>query len=291
MRVKLEGCGVGAGSARLWEGKPWQQYPLAPGAPGCEGWGTVDAVGADVRSYRIGDRVGFLSSHAFAHYDLVTPSDAIHLPDGLAGMPFPAAPLGAAVNIFRRSALNKGDCVAVIGVGFIGAILIQLALLCEVKVIAITRRAFGRKLASAMGAAHCIPFVENGEVIERVKALTDNKLCDVVIEATGVASGLDLAGELTRERGRLVIAGYHQDSPRQINMQLWNWRGLDVINAHERDAQVINEEMCEAAAAVDHGLIQPAPLYTHRIPFKRLNEALKITTARPDGFLKVLIDF
>ena len=38
--------------------------------------------------------------------------------------------------------------------------------------------------------------------------------------------------ELTRVRGRLVVAGYHQDGPRQVDMQLWNWRGLDVINAH-----------------------------------------------------------
>jgi len=54
-----------------------------------------------------------------------------------------------------------------------------------------------------------------------------------VIEAAGQQWPLDLATELTRERGRLIIAGYHQDGPRQINMQLWNWRGLDVINAHE----------------------------------------------------------
>ena len=59
-----------------------------------------------------------------------------------------------------------------------------------------------------------------------------------MIEAVGKQWPLDLAAELTREGGRLVIAGYHQDGPRQVNMQLWNWRGFDVANAHERDPQV-----------------------------------------------------
>ena len=65
--------------------------------------------------------------------------------------------------------------------------------------------------------------------------LTGGRFCDVVIEAVGKQWPLDLAAELAGERGRLIIAGYHQDGLRQVNMQLWNWRGLDVINAHQRD--------------------------------------------------------
>jgi hypothetical protein len=57
------------------------------------------------------------------------------------------------------------------------------------------------------------------------------------------AVAADLAGELCAERGRLVIAGYHQDGMRQVNVQLWNWRGIDVINAHERDPQAYVDGM------------------------------------------------
>ena len=81
-----------------------------------------------------------------------------------------------------------------------------------------------------------------------MKELTDGRWCERVIEAVGLQWPLDLAGELTGERGRLVIAGYHQDGPRQVNMQLWNWRGIDVINAHERDPQRYVDGM---RAAVD----------------------------------------
>ena len=46
-------------------------------------------------------------------------------------------------------------------------------------------------------------------------------------------------------------------------MQLWNWRGLDVINAHERDPEVYVEGMREAVEAVAAGRLDPSPLYTH----------------------------
>jgi threonine dehydrogenase-like Zn-dependent dehydrogenase len=111
----------------------------------------------------------------------------------------------------------------------------------------------------------------------------------VVIEAVGKSWPLDLSAELTRERGRLVIAGYHQDGPRQINMQLWNWRGLDVINAHERDTAVYIDGIRAAVQAVVEGRLTPASLYTHVFPLDKLDQALDMTRDRPDGFMKALV--
>ena len=100
---------------------------------------------------------------------------------------------------------------------------------------------------------------------------------------------MDLAAELTRERGRLVIAGYHQDAPRQINMQLWNWRGLDVVNAHERDPQVYLDGMRAAVDLVASGQLDPRPLYTHVVSLEQLGQAFTLMRARPDGFFKALV--
>jgi threonine dehydrogenase-like Zn-dependent dehydrogenase len=72
-------------------------------------------------------------------------------------------------------------------------------------------------------------------------------------------------------------------------MQLWNWRGLDVINAHERDPRAYLEGMRAAVHAVASGLLDPSPLYTHRFPLDRLASALEATRKRPDGFLKALV--
>lgn len=142
-----------------------------------------------------------------------------------------------------------------------------------------------------MGAAETIPMDDHWRIIERVKTLTGGKFCDRVIEAVGKQWPLDLAGELTKERGRLIIAGYHQDGPRQINMQLWNWRGLDVINAHERDPAIYIKGIRDAIEAVRQGRIDPQPLYTHIYPLERLDDALNSTRDRPDGFLKALVQY
>ena len=72
-------------------------------------------------------------------------------------------------------------------------------------------------------------------------------------------------------------------------MQLWNWRGLDVVNAHERDPQVYLDGMKAAVRAVASGELDPRPLYTHILPLARLPEAFALMRARPDGFLKALV--
>jgi threonine dehydrogenase-like Zn-dependent dehydrogenase len=110
-----------------------------------------------------------------------------------------------------------------------------------------------------------------------------------VIEAVGYQWPLDLAAELTRESGRLVIAGYHQDGPRQVNMQLWNWRAFDIVNAHERNMAVNLQGIRAAAEAVAGGVLDPSPLYTHRVGLDGLADALNGLSDRPDGFLKALV--
>jgi threonine dehydrogenase-like Zn-dependent dehydrogenase len=72
-------------------------------------------------------------------------------------------------------------------------------------------------------------------------------------------------------------------------MQLWNWRGIDVVNAHERDPAIYIQGMREAVAAVMAGELDPEPLYTHSFPLVRLDEALDATRDRPDGFMKALV--
>ena len=74
-------------------------------------------------------------------------------------------------------------------------------------------------------------------------------------------------------------------------MQLWNWRGFDVINAHERDPEVVRRGVREAIDAVASGRLDPFPLFSHRFPLAALNDALDATRDRPEGFLKALVTF
>jgi threonine dehydrogenase-like Zn-dependent dehydrogenase len=76
---------------------------------------------------------------------------------------------------------------------------------------------------------------------------------------------------------------------REVNLQFWNWRGLDVINAHERDPAIYVEGIRRAIQAVASGVIDPAPLYTHFLPLHDLGSALDVTRDRPEGFTKALV--
>ena len=289
VRVQIEGCGVCASNLELWLGKPWFKYPVEPGAPGHEAWGRIEAVGKGVSELAVGERVALLSSHAFAEYDLAKSDEVVRLPAALDGEPVPAEPLGCAVNIFKRANIARGKTVAIVGVGFLGLLVTQLAANAGARVIALSHRRSSLKLASEFGASVTIEIHDKQQASNHVAELTDGRGCECVIEAAGKQESLDLASELTSERGRLVIAGYHQDGPRQVNMQLWNWRGLDVINAHERDPQVYLAGMRDAIAVVEAGVIDPRPLYTHTFKLADLPTAFAALERSPEGFVKALI--
>lgn len=289
VRVRIEGCGLCASNMPVWEGRNWFNYPRAAGAPGHEAWGRVDAVGSEVRNFLVGDHVTMLSYHAFAEYDVARSDEVAPLPDSLIGKPFPGEALACAMNIFRRAEIEPEQNVAIIGVGFLGALLTQLASRAGARVIAISRRPYALDVARDAGAAETVPMKNHLRIIEEVIEMTSGEGCDRVIEAVGEQWPLDLATEVTRERGRLIISGYHQDGPRQVNMQLWNWRGLDVINAHERDPRVYVAGMREAINAVAKGQLNPAPLYTHTFKLDQIDQAMEMMRDRPDGFLKAVI--
>lgn len=289
VRVRLEGCGVCASNVEPYEGQPWSSFPGEAGGLGHEGWGVIDAVGAGVDGLAAGDRVALLAGHSFAQYDVARADAVVKLPESLAGNPFPGEPLGCAMNIFRRSDIRAGQTVAIIGIGFLGAVLTRLATDAGARVIAISRRRSSLDLARAYGAAETVVMDDHWRIIEDVKRIAGEAVCERVIEAVGKQWPLDLAGELVGFGGKLIVAGYHQDGPRQVNMQGWNWKGIDVINAHERDPAVNLAGLREAVEAVASGRIDPAPLYTHRYALSDVGAAIEATRDKPDGFVKALV--
>ncbi|HEX2494256.1 MAG TPA: zinc-binding dehydrogenase [Steroidobacter sp.] len=289
VRVRLEGCGVCASNLPVWEGRPWFQYPVAAGSPGHEGWGVVDAVGEGVEDLEPGERVALLSGNAYAEYDVAPREAVVRLPRELSGWPFPGEPLGCAMNILERSDLRPGHSVAIVGAGFLGVLLTQLAVKAGAHVVVISRRKFALVQAEKMGAVCALQSDDEAATRERALKLTEGRGYDRVIEAAGLQSTLDLASALAAEYGRLVIAGYHQDGLRQVNMQQWNWRALDVVNAHERSMARYVSGMQRAVDAVLHGRMDPFPLLTHQVTLDSLDEGFKLTRARPDGFMKAFV--
>ncbi|MDX5348338.1 MAG: zinc-binding dehydrogenase, partial [Hymenobacteraceae bacterium] len=196
VRIKIEGCGLCASSLPVWEGRDWFNYPQEAGAPGHEAWGTIDAVGEEVSGLQIGDRVACLSYHGYAEYDLADAENVVKLPESLKNQPFPGEPLGCAINIFKRSDIQKGQTVAILGIGFLGALLVQLAKAAGARVIAVSQRDYSLEVAKECGADETIKMDDHWRIIEDVKKLTEEKFCERVIECTGKEWPLNLAGEL-----------------------------------------------------------------------------------------------
>ena len=287
--VQLEGCGVCASNLPVWSGRPWFRYPLGPGAPGHEGWGEVVSTGESVTDIAVGERVALLSGRAYAEYDLADASSVVRIPASLASRPVPGEPLACAMNIFRRSDIQPGQRVAIVGVGFIGAVLIQLAVRAGAQVVAIVRRSYAGEVARRCGASEAIATADVHSAIGAAREVAAGGY-PRVIEAAGEQATLDIASALVAEGGRLIIAGYHQDGPRQVDMQQWNWRGIDVVNAHERDPAVAVRGLREAMVALDERRIDLSGLITHRYPIGALAKAFAALRTRPDGFLKAVVE-
>jgi threonine dehydrogenase-like Zn-dependent dehydrogenase len=289
--LKVRGCGVCGSDMGPWKGLQGLSYPLQSGAPGHEVFGTVEAVGPEVSGLAVGDPVTALCYRAYAEYDVARAADVVPLPPKLVDRVVLGEPVACAVNVARRAGVQEGDVVVLLGTGFLGALLLQLLRTPgspqPSRVITISRRPLSPDLAERLEVDECLTYED--DVHGRIRGVTGGRLADVVIEATGAQRPLDLGAELTRVRGRLIIAGYHQDGLRTVNVQLWNWQGLDVINAHERDPEIYRRGMEEGVALLAAGGLDLAPLITHTFPLSEINQAFGTAEARPEGFLKSVV--
>jgi threonine dehydrogenase-like Zn-dependent dehydrogenase len=202
-----------------------------------------------------GRRVAVLAFRGFAEWDVARTDELVELPPELDGVPFPGEAVACAVNVVHRAAVTAGDRVAVVGLGFLGSTVARLL----------------------------------GEVTEVRRGDAVDGEFDVVVEAAGTQAALDTASGLVAPGGRLVVAGFHQDGPRTIDLQSWNWRGIDVVNAHERDPQVVVRGLREAVELARTGVLDVDGLVTHRLPLDRLDEAFELARTRPAGFLKAVV--
>lgn len=262
------------------------EFPLLMGH---EVSGLIDALGAGVGGVAIGQHVTALTHHGFAEYTLARAANVLPLPDALPLDLALGEPIACASNAARRAGVTLGDTVALVGAGFMGALLLQFLLrLGAAQVIVLDPRASMRNLAARLGA-DIILDPSDGDPVAAVLQHTGGAGADVVVEATGAQAGLDLATALTRTRGRLIIYGYHQGDARTVEMQLWNLRGLDVVNAHHRDDDEYLAGMRAGLAMLTHNKLDMRALVTHRFRLEDVGEAFALAEQRPEGFVKAVV--
>jgi D-arabinose 1-dehydrogenase-like Zn-dependent alcohol dehydrogenase len=215
-------------------------------------WGDVAALGDGVRGLQVGQTATGMAQNGYAEYVVTQAEDLLPLAERQE--PLLGEPLACAANIVRRAAVQPEDALAVVGFSYLTALVVQL-MRPRHPWIAISRRPDSRDLALELGASATYPF-------DAVPSACWDSF-PVVIEGAGVQQTLDYAGWLVAYGGRLVIAGYHADGPRTVNLQTWNWKGIDVVNAHERQPEVYRRGLLAGLEAVAQHQLQLSRLVTH----------------------------
>ena len=238
----------------------------------------VIACGAGV-SLSVGLWVTGRIGGSYAQRVLADADDLVALPAGTDPATALGEPIGCVVDGLDRTAVRPGDHIAVIGAGFMGRIAIQLLVHSwSAAVVAIDTREEAQRGALADGA-------DTAFGPDRARGGS----FDVVVEASGTQPGLDLATALVREHGVLSVLGYHQ-SARTVDMTAWNYKALDVVNAHVRDRARLRESTRRGLELVTAGRLDIARLITHRFPLDGIDDAFKDLRDKPYGFVKAVID-
>lgn len=176
---------------------------------GYSGAGVIVDKHPSVKDLEIGERVAY-GGEGTGHGEtiLVGRNLAARVPDNVAFEHACFATLGSiAMNAVRIAGIGLGDSVVVIGLGLVGQLTAQLVRLQGGVVIATDLKTDRVELARALGADHALP--GGASVREAVSALTGGRGADCVIIAAAAKSSApcQLALDLCRDRGRIVVVG------------------------------------------------------------------------------------
>ena len=184
-------------------------YPVEyPFTPGSEGAGVVSAVGENVSSVSVGQRVATSeATRTYAEYFVVDAAKAMPVPDEMSVHDAAALPLqGLTAHYLVRSTFElKPEHTAVITAasGGVGGLAIQLMKRIGATVIALTSTEEKVETARQLGADHVLGY-EN--FAEQVRELTDGRGADVVYDSVGKTT-FDESLKATRVRGTVVLFG------------------------------------------------------------------------------------
>lgn len=204
-------------------------YPVAlPATPGGEGAGEVVAVGPEVKTLRVGDRVASVAfSGSYAEEALVSEERAVKVPEGLDSRQAAAAMLqGMTAHYLVYSAfpLKAGQsCLIHAAAGGVGLLLLQLAKRCGAHVFGTVSTEEKARLATEAGADQVILYTKVDFEAE-VKRATEGKGVNVVYDSVG-ATTFDKSLNCLAPLGMLVLFGQSSGVVPPFNLSLLAQRG------------------------------------------------------------------
>jgi len=275
-----------------------------PHVPGHELAGTVEAVGKNVRNFKVGDRVtvpfvcgcgtcgqcisgnhqvcdhqsqpGFTHWGSFAQYVALDYADTnlVKIPQGISDVT--AAILGCRFitsyrAIVAQGKVTGGQFVAIHGCGGVGLSAIMIANALGAQVIAVDINTQNLAIAKELGAFATINAKTNPDVVSQIRDLT-NGGAQVSIDALGSAQTCFNSVANLRKRGKHIqvglMTGDHQHAKVPMDQVLAN--ELEILGSHGMQAYKY-PEMLEM---IKHGKLQPEKLIEKTISLQDATKAL-----------------
>lgn len=272
--------------------------------------GRVIAAGAAVQHFDVGGRVACAGAGIANHaeYNAVPELLAAAVPEGVSPEAAAYATVGAiALQGIRNAEVRVGECAAVIGLGLLGQLAVQLLRAAGCRVVGLDPVEERRRLASQHGAELVLSPASGAAA---VREFTRGLGADAVIITAATASNapIELAAELARDRARVVMVGvtgmniprkpYYEKEltftvsrsygPGRYDPQ-YEQHGRDYPPGYVRWTQGRNlQAFLDLAAS---GAIRPEALTTHRFPIDRAGEAFELILKGNEPYLGVLLTY
>lgn len=213
----------------------------------------------------------------FAH-----PSEMLYkIPDNIPWEQAPVAePLTIALHAIHRTKVIAGEHVVIIGAGTIGI----LTALCVIayNAIPILMDIVDERLmfANNLGIKHTINALDK-DAIEKIKKITEGRMAEVVMEASGSNAAIRNTIDYVSYAGRIALTGWPKKET-SIPTDLFTKKELDV-----RGSRTSAGEFEEAIKLISEGIIDVKPIISKVISLEEVPDAVKELSEHPERYLKI----
>lgn len=206
--IEAESIGVNFPDGLLVQGK-YQLRPERPFVPGMETAGRVVAIGPDVRSFKVGDRVVALAFYGTYAERFAAPEQSLmRIPDGVSTEDACALTCGYGTSHYalkQRASIKPGETLCVLGAGGLtGTSAIQIGKAMGARVIGVASSDQKRRIAQEAGADIVLPY-EN--LREALKEATGGRGVDVGYDPVG-GEQFEVLARAMAWYGRLLVIGF-----------------------------------------------------------------------------------
>jgi len=192
-------------------------------------------------------------------------------------------PLGVAIHAVDLAKFRVGQSAAIIGMGPIGLLCLQLAKLAGADPIFVTDKLPWRlKLAQKWGGIPVRYDLE--DATQRIAQETRGRGVDVAIEAAWADQSVAQAAEMARLGGRVVLVGIPGDDHLALKASIARRKGLTVVLSRR-----MKHCYPRAIRLAEQGRVDLCGLVSHRFPLKRAVEAFQLNSAYRDKVVKVMV--